>query len=149
MRRLFAAFPRPLCEDILMHKAAGIIIKDRSLLILRSKGTKIYFAPGGKLKFKESAEEALIRELKEEVSIYVQYRDIKFFGQYEAPAAGDERVQLRMDVFKVEKYDGEIVASNEIEVIAWINSTNIDNFEIGSIFKRQIFPRLKSIGAIL
>jgi len=49
-----------------IHKAAGIIIKGRRLLVERSKGKDVFVAPGGKLELGETAIRAVIRELKEE-----------------------------------------------------------------------------------
>ena len=52
-----------------MHKSAGIIIKDGALLVLRSKGKDTFYAPGGKLDSGETPEQAMSRELYEEVGL--------------------------------------------------------------------------------
>lgn len=50
------------------HIVRGIIIKDEKLLIANYIGHH-YFLPGGHVELGESAEKALIRELKEELGI--------------------------------------------------------------------------------
>lgn len=85
----------------LLHKAAGIIIQDRSLLVLRSHGKEIFFAPGGKLEREETPSQALTRELSEEISIEVDENEMSFFTTYSAPAAGMESTTLVMEVFVV------------------------------------------------
>ena len=131
-----------------MHKAAGIIIKNKSLLMLRTKGKNMFFAPGGKLDPNETSQEALIRELKEEIKIEIDSKDVSFFNDYIAPAAGNEKVQLKMSVFMIHDYSGEISPSSEIDEIAWVNSTNIGEYELSSIFKESVFPALKELGEV-
>ena len=62
-----------------MHKSEGIIIKDKSLLVLRSKGKDIFFASGGKLDQGETIEQALCRELYEEINIELKSTDFTYF----------------------------------------------------------------------
>lgn len=126
-----------------MKKSAGIIIRNRHLLVLRSHGNDTFYAPGGKPGQNESAEMALIRELKEEISIDVIAADLHHYGTYKAPAAGNESKLLQMDVFVVDDYAGEICASNEIAEIKWVNSENIDRVKVSSIFRDNVFPRLR------
>jgi 8-oxo-dGTP pyrophosphatase MutT (NUDIX family) len=68
----------------MIYKAAGIIIKDRNVLIERSYGKDFYISPGGKIESGEIPEQALIRGLKEECSIEADEADLEFFGDYEA-----------------------------------------------------------------
>ena len=132
----------------LLHKAAGIIIQDNSLLVLRSLGNTLFFAPGGKLERHETPRQALVRELSEEISIEVDEAKLRFFSTFTAPAAGREEITLCMDVFVVQCYEGLISPRNEIAECCWINSGNIDSIEIGSIFRDQVFPRLLSAGQV-
>lgn len=48
-------------------RIAAIIIKDKKLLLLKGKGYKELWTPGGKIELGESDEECLKRELKEEI----------------------------------------------------------------------------------
>jgi 8-oxo-dGTP diphosphatase len=73
-----------------IHKAGGIIIRDRKLLLERSKGKSIFINPGGKVEPGETVTEALVRELMEEFRIKVRQEDLEVFGTFYAPAAGQE-----------------------------------------------------------
>jgi 8-oxo-dGTP diphosphatase len=53
----------------MIDKLAWCCIKDKRLLGARSKGKNIYYIPGGKREEGESDHEALIREIKEELSV--------------------------------------------------------------------------------
>ncbi|BBM67177.1 DNA mismatch repair protein MutT [Vibrio alfacsensis] len=135
-------------EIVKMHKSAGIIVKDGALLVLRSKGKDTFYAPGGKLDSVETPEQALCRELLEEVGIQVTLNDLKLFGRFEAPAHDKVDVTLIMDVFFVNAYAGEVVASNEIEECQWVDSSNVDNISISTIFRNNVFPQLVKQGLV-
>lgn len=132
----------------LMHKAAGIIIEDRSLLVLRSHGKAMFFAPGGKLEREETPKQALVRELREEISIEVKEGEMRFFATFTATAAGLADTNLNMDVFVVNSYRGTISPRSEIAECCWMNSDNIKAIKVGSIFRDQVFPQLRSAGLI-
>jgi 8-oxo-dGTP diphosphatase len=85
-----------------IHKAAGIIIKDRKLLVERSKNKQFFIAPGGSIEEGETAPEALVRELKEEFDIDVAEEDLEEFGTFYDQAAGQEHLTFREDVFGLE-----------------------------------------------
>lgn len=127
-----------------IYKAGGIIIRDRKLLVAKAKNKEFYVSPGGKLENHENAKQALKRELLEEFNIQTNESDFEEFGTFYAEAAGQDSKILRMDVFIVKKWLGDITASSEIEKILWIDSNNIDNIKIGSIFEHNIIPELKS-----
>ena len=131
-----------------IHKAGGILIKDRRFLVTRNRGKDIFYAPGGKLEKSESPEEALIRELKEELSITVEEKDLEPFGTFTAPSAGDESHTIEMQVFRVNAWQGTITPTEEIKELAWISSTPPPTMKLGSIFGHKVLPRLKQQGLI-
>lgn len=131
-----------------IHKAAGIIIRDRRLLVERSKGKDIFIAPGGAIEPGESPKQALVRELMEEFSIVTVETDFEEFGSFRAEAAGQSGKLLQSDVFMVRAWKGEPTPDNEVEEIAWIESANPDGFKIGSIFEHEVIPRLVALDLI-
>lgn len=132
-----------------IHKAAGIMIKDRRLLVERSKGKDVFVAPGGKLEAGETSTQAVIRELKEEFQLDITENNLEEFGTFYAEAAGSHNTgkRLRMDVFIVENV-GEIVPDSEVEEIRWISSKIPADIEVGSIFAHEVLPRLKEQGLV-
>ncbi len=131
-----------------IHKAAGILIQDRKLLVEKSHHKKFFVAPGGKLEKNETLRQALIRELKEEFQISVQKLDLEKFGTFSAPAAGNESQTVRMEVFLVKQWQGDIQPDHEVEQVHWINSRIPSDIQVGSIFEHEVIPRLKSMNLI-
>lgn len=125
-----------------IHKAGGAIIRDRHLLVTRSAGKDIFIAPGGKLEEEESVLEALAREMNEELQIFVDTSTAEPIGSFYSIAAGKTDKKLRMDMFIINDYQGEIAPSNEVEEIRWINSVT-EGIEIGSILVHDVMPLLK------
>ena len=65
---------------------AGILIDNRNFLISSRPKKKDYEGfwefPGGKVNYSESKEEALYREIKEELNTELDMDSIRFFNQY-------------------------------------------------------------------
>jgi 8-oxo-dGTP diphosphatase len=131
-----------------IHKAAGIIIQDGKELLVRSKGKEHFVEPGGKLIEGETAKQALIRELKEELDIDTTEDDFEEFGTFYAAAAGQEDKFLRLDVFWVHNWRGERKLCSEIEEERWIGAIIPPDIKVGSIFEHEIFPKLKDQGKL-
>ncbi len=133
----------------IIHKAAGIIIQDRALLVERSRGKEHFIAPGGKIEPGETPQQALVRELKEEFGITVMEHSLERFGTFNAAAAGRVGTQVEMDVFIVNDYIGTPSPQSEVEEIRWVTSVDVGMVPIGSIFAQQVMPKLLATGLLL
>ena len=105
------------------NKVAGIIIKDKKLLMCRKYDEPHFIMPGGKVEEGETAEETLRRELKEELS--VELKSVKTFKTWEAPHFRDKNKIVKMATYFVE-IDGEPKKTTEVDEIAWIDSNYKD-----------------------
>jgi 8-oxo-dGTP diphosphatase len=131
-----------------LYKAAGIIIRDKKLLVERSEGKQFFIAPGGQIEAGETASQALVRELKEEFSIDVDERDFEPFGTFSAEAVNHPGRQVHMQVFTVRQWRGEIVPDNEVEEVRWLGATVPEGMQVGSIFAHEVLPRLVEQGLV-
>ena len=127
-----------------IHKSAGIIIQDRKILVTRTKGKDFFVAPGGKLEAGEAPEQALVRELAEELGISLDLADLGFFETFYAQAKGQEENMLRMDCYFITRREGKIVPESEIEEIVWVNTSDVADYAIGSVFAKEVIPKLKN-----
>jgi 8-oxo-dGTP diphosphatase len=128
-----------------IYKAAGILIHDRRFLVNRKEGRSVFISPGGRLEVGETAAEALIRELKEELTIDVAAQDLEKFGTFSAEAVDEPEpgTRIHMEVFLVKKWEGEIKAADNITDVLWIDSRALAGVQLGSIFEHDVLPRLK------
>lgn len=128
-----------------IDKLAWLYIRDRQILSARSKGKDAYYLPGGKRERGESDEEALIREIKEELSIDILPETIEHAGSFAAQADGkSEGTIVKMTCYHA-GFRGEIKASAEIEEVIWISHKDKEKC---SPVVRIILDRLKKQGMI-
>ena len=135
-------------KDFHIHKAPGILIRDRKLLVEKSYGKEFFIAPGGSIEAGETPEHALTRELKEEFGILVNEIDLEEFGSFKDKAAGQEEKIVFMETFIVKKWQGEPSPNSEVEKILWITSNVPKDIKVGSIFEHQVIPRMKELNLI-
>jgi 8-oxo-dGTP diphosphatase len=126
-----------------IHKAGGVIIRNRQFLVTRSAGKYIFIAPGGKLEPGETAIQALQREIEEEIQVTINPMTLESIGTFRAVAAGKQDLIVEMEVFIINDIEGEPQPSSEVEEIRWIDSQTKD-IELGSIFEHDVMPILKS-----
>lgn len=51
------------------YRVCAIIIKNEKLLVMKDEGSPYYYLPGGRVTLHETAENAVLREIKEELEI--------------------------------------------------------------------------------
>ncbi len=125
----------------LIDKLAWIYIKDRKILSTRSKGKDAWYIPGGKREQGESDQEALVREIKEELTVDLLPETLSYLGTFKAQAHGKpEGVFVQMTCY-TGNYKGELKPSSEIEEMAWLTSDTDPN--LLSPVDRIIFAYLK------
>ncbi len=103
----------------LIDKLAYIDLKDKKVLMTLSRGKDKWYIPGGKREGNETDHEALIREVKEELTVDLIPETIQHYGTFEAQAHGKpEGTIVRMACYTAQ-FSGIIQASNEIETFEY------------------------------
>ena len=98
-------------------RAHGVILKNRAVLTVRLEGEKNFSPPGGHLKVNESPEQALQRELGEELSIQTGVKDYKTYTTY-CEVLGATQTQ-RTHVFFVEDWSENLQVGNK-DQLKWV-----------------------------
>lgn len=113
-------------EKNYIDKLAWIYIKDKKILSTRSRGKDTYYIPGGKREGIETDQEALTREINEELSVDLVPETIKHVGTFEAQAHGKpEGTVVRMTCYSSD-FNGEIKPAAEIEEVVWFTHKDKD-----------------------
>lgn len=85
---------------IRLTTAGLVVIKNRKLLLAFSKNKQAYYLPGGKTDPGETTVSALIREVKEELNIQLNEKELAFYMHVTAPAFGEANgIIMEQDCF--------------------------------------------------
>ncbi len=101
-------------HDLLLVPAAAACIRDeegRILLLRRSDGDNLWGFPGGMMELGERADEAVVREVREEIGLEVE--PVALIGVYSAPEyifvyPNGDQVQAVMVFFECRIVGGEL-----------------------------------------
>jgi 8-oxo-dGTP diphosphatase len=104
-----------------IDKLAYIYLKDGKVLSTLSIGKDTWYIPGGKRETGETDQEALMREVEEELTVKLRPQTIKYYGVFEAQAHGKpDGTIVRMTCYEAE-FDGELQPSSEIARMAFVD----------------------------
>ena len=112
----------------ILVSAVALVDKDGRILIAKRPYGKsmagLWEFPGGKVEFGETPEQALVRELSEEL-------DIKTWNSCLAPLTfashSYEEFHLLMPLFICRKWEG-IIKQNEKQELKWVYSKDLKNY---------------------
>ncbi|WP_343532191.1 NUDIX domain-containing protein [Pedobacter sp.] len=129
----------------IIDKLAWIELKNKTILSTKSYGKDKYYIPGGKREIGETDEQALVREISEELSVEIDGKTLNYVGTFEAQAHGHaEGIIVKMTCYSG-KYVGQLKASAEIEEIKWLKYADKDKI---SEVDKIIFDHLKQNGLL-
>ncbi len=127
-------------EKQFIDKLAWIYIKNRKILSTRSRGKDVWYIPGGKREERESDQQALVREVREELNVDLYREKIQLYGIFEAQAHGEpEGTIVRMTCYTGE-FLGVFEARAEVEAFGFLSYKDKD---ISSEVDKLIFEDLK------
>ena len=114
--------------DAIQVVAAAIFQNDKVLCVQRADHEREYISlkwefPGGKVEVGESREEALVREIREELSVDIEVSELLMTVEHTYPD-----FHLSMHVFKCVLDHGEITL-NEHVALNWLSIDELDQLE--------------------
>ncbi|GAB2461720.1 8-oxo-dGTP pyrophosphatase MutT (NUDIX family) [Conyzicola lurida] len=131
----------PAPPTVIVIVAAIIEDEDGRLLLVRKRGTDRFMQPGGKIDPGETAAEALIRELREELTLVVTPADLVYLGRFDAPAANEAGHVVDAEIFFVTA-GGQAVASAEIEELIWMSPADAASVALAPLTVDVLMPVL-------
>ncbi len=109
-----------------IDKLAWIELKKGKILSTLSKNKNIYYIPGGKREKGESDTTALIREIREELSVELVSTPITYMNTFSGQAHDHpEGIEVKMTCYTA-NYKGALQPASEIEKMIWITYADID-----------------------
>ena len=129
----------------MIDKLAWIQITDGKVLCARSIGKNTFYMPGGKREPGESDQQALVREIREELSVELLPESMHYLGTFEAQADGKKKgILVQMTCYTAE-YQGVIEPASEIEEAAWLSNADKERC---SLVAKHIFDWLYRRGLL-
>lgn len=110
----------------LIKSVAWLYVENGKVLCVRTKGKDKFYIPGGKIDQGESPEDALIREIREELKISIDKISLRPAIKITDTAHGFNGVQVEMQCFFA-THTGSISINSEIEEIKWMGADYLEN----------------------
>jgi 8-oxo-dGTP diphosphatase len=104
----------------LIEVACWVHVHDNRLLLIESrKSPGAYYMPGGKIETGETREEALLREINEELNVTLQPGSVRYFGSFRAQAFNQPAGVEVSDHCYFADFSGTPVASAEVQDVRY------------------------------
>lgn len=105
-----------------IHVVAALITDPAGrVLLVRKRGTTMFMNPGGKPEKGETAEQALCRELSEEVGLLVDASSLRPLGSFASAAANEPGHEVRAEVFALQIDQPQHTIGAEIVESLWVD----------------------------
>jgi 8-oxo-dGTP pyrophosphatase MutT (NUDIX family) len=127
-----------MSQSIYIAAALLLDAQGRTLLV-RKRGTTAFMQPGGKIEVGERPEQALVRELLEELGIHIDPAQAVFLGRFSAPAANEPGFAVHCELFEV-RIDGAVTPAAEIEEAVWVDAQGALELTLAPLTRDQVLP---------
>ncbi|MDH6680485.1 8-oxo-dGTP diphosphatase [Rhodococcus sp. LBL1] len=135
-------------NPIVIRTAALAHIRDRRMLQARSAGKTAFYMAGGKIDPGETPEQALHREIREELDTDIAPGSLRELGIFEAPAFGHrEGTRLHMTCYLADLVD-EPQATSEIAEIRYFTEAEYAAMPETAPGSRLVFARLRALDLV-
>lgn len=129
----------------MIDKLAWLRIENGMILTARSHNRDLYYLPGGKREVGETDQQALLREVREELRVELQPETVQPMGEFEAQAdAKPLGTLVRMRCYAAD-YQGTLEPAAEIAEMAWLRYS--DRAKVSRV-AQLIFDALHQAGLL-
>lgn len=120
--------------------AAAILLNEkRQMLVVRKRGTTQFMQPGGKIDPGETPEQALHRELAEEIGLTLPENAVHYQGVFREEAANEPGADVVAHAFTARLHT-EVAPQAEIEEVRWLDLDRQPGVMIARLTETQMLP---------
>lgn len=119
--------------------AAVAFVRDNHVLAVRKSGTTRFMLPGGKLEPGESAHDAAVREVSEEIGVDVH--DLVLLGEFAADAANEPGHRVESTVYLADLPTAP-VPTGEIAELRWVDLAG-EHEDLAPLLVDLVMPLLR------
>lgn len=122
----------------------------REVLLVRKQGTQAFMQPGGKVQPGETAQDALCRELDEELAMTVWPSQLRWLAHASAPAANEADTMVEADIFAIEGHEGgngdaRHRVQAEIAEAVWVHPDQPGTLCLAPLTRDHILPLARAL----
>lgn len=137
-------------EGIFNYRVCAIIMHENKLLAMRDEQASYFYLPGGRVKLHETAEQAILREIKEELQVNAEIiRPLWFNENFFTQVVNEERyhevcLYFLLDISKTELLEKgdkfSLTEGKELHNFRWLTFEQLKSEQIYPLFiKDRIF----------
>ncbi|MCZ4074117.1 NUDIX hydrolase [Agrobacterium sp. LMR679] len=120
--------------------AAAVLLNERrQMLVVRKRGTTQFMQPGGKIDPGETPEQALHRELAEEIGLTLPENAARYEGVFREEAANETGADVVAHTF-IARLQTEVAPQAEIEEVRWLDLDRHTGITIAKLTETQMLP---------
>ncbi|MCZ7887594.1 MULTISPECIES: NUDIX hydrolase [Agrobacterium] len=119
--------------------AAVLLNEHRQMLVVRKRGTTQFMQPGGKIDPGETPEQALHRELAEEIGLTLPEHAVRYEGIFREEAANEPGADVVAHAFTA-RLHAEVTPQAEIEEVRWLDLDRNPGVTIVRLTETQMLP---------
>ena len=112
------------------------------VLVVRKRGTQAFMLPGGKIELGETAQQAVERELLEELGLQIDRSHLDSLGHFQSRAANEPDHWVEADVFFI-RLESPVKAQAEIEALKWLEVHAGRQRHLAPLLQEQVLPALR------
>lgn len=125
-----------------LNIATAVIVDERQrILLVRKRGSRWFMLAGGKIDPGETPEQALRREVREELG--VQATGVEPIGEATAVAANEADHRVHAHLFWT-TIQGPACANAEIEEVRWVDCGEASSLPLAPLLRSKVLPIVRS-----